>query len=109
MIVLVTEMVTVLYPAPPSFFQSCRVKSYIVDLRKLDADDPYRRVLTSSECSGYIDEKNDIRWRECVTDEALLQFREAGKGNLEFPYAAVLEPPHQVEKFIYVYGVETEL
>jgi len=101
MIVLVTEMVTVL--------QSCRVKSYIVDLRKLDADDPYRRVLTSSECPGYIDEKNDIRWRECVMSEALLQFREAGKGNLEFPYAAVLEPPQQVEKFIYVCGVEPEL
>ena len=101
MIVLVTEMVTV--------FQSYRVKSYIVDLRKLDADDPYWRALGASECSGYIDEKNDIRWRECVMDEALLQFREAGKGNLEFPYAAVLEPPQQVEKFIYVYGVEPEL
>ncbi len=107
MIVLVTEMVTVLCPAPPSFFQSYRVKSYIVDLRKLDTDDPYWRALGTSGCPGYIDEKNDIRWRECVMSEALLQFREAGKGNFAFPSEAVLDLPQQVEKFIYVYGVET--
>jgi hypothetical protein len=65
--------------------------------------------LLHPSVQGISMKKNDIRWRECVTDEALLQFREAGKGSLEFPYAAVLEPPHQVEKFIYVYGVETEL
>jgi len=39
--------------------------------------------------------------------EALLQVREAGKGNFAFPSEAVLDLPQQVEKFIYVYGVET--